>query len=358
MAPYNGRPVPRGTDTSPTADRVEEWFEEYNVVPADDGESVLVFSEYYLDENDDGEVIFDEEERAIFEDEAHLRFYDVIKIHQRLHDHGSSEQKNSRIVRFLGATAAAYRLEKPNPGRFPAEIPGVDESDAFLALCQRWAMQYLSACRFAHNAGVIIAASPDHISWLRSDFSLCVAGFVTASCKDLNVDAHWQSGGIGEICPYGISDAYRPMPPSPEKHCGQPKLDLFHWATWMYAMMNKGIPLSVHLTSGYNDLSAVGDRICDGSFDDWPILESKKLGPCLIKAWQGEYESAEKALQDVRATLQGCGRTLATEVDDEIVGFDWAAIFSVAQDESIPLHPVLRLVEDNVTGGYRGAGGA
>jgi hypothetical protein len=222
--------VPRGADTSPTAQVVEEWFEEYNVVSADDGDSVLVFSEYYLDENDDSEVVSDEEGRAIFEDERHLRFYDVIKIHQRLHERGSSEQRNSRNARFTGATAAAYRLEKPKPGLYPATIPVVDESDAFLALCQRWAMQYLSACRFAHDAGVIIAASPDYISWLRPNFSLCVAGFVTASCRDLNIDAHWQPGGIDlrDICPYGTSDAYSCNPPLTEEQCGQPKLGLFH----------------------------------------------------------------------------------------------------------------------------------
>lgn len=164
MALYGGRPVPRSADTSPTAEVVEEWFEDYSVVPADDGESILVFSEYYLDEDDDDNVVFDEEERGIFEDEKHLHFYDVIKIHQRLHDRGSSEQRNARIARFLGATAAAYRLEKRDSGLPPASTPGVDESDAFLALCQRWAMQYLSACCFAHDAGVIIAASPDYIS--------------------------------------------------------------------------------------------------------------------------------------------------------------------------------------------------
>jgi hypothetical protein len=281
MAPYGGRPVPRGADTSPTADIVDEWFEDYNVVPADDGKSVLVFLQYYLAENDDGEVVFDEEERGIFEDEKHLRFYDVIKIHQRLHDRGSSEQKNSRIARFLGATAAAYRLEKPNPGLFPATIPGVDESDAFLALCQRWAMQYLSACRFAHDAGVIIAASPDEISWLRPDFSLCVAGFTTASCRDLNIHAYWQSGGfdMDDICPHGISDAFKCNRPRIEKECGHPKLDLFHWATWMYALMNDWTPLFEHLNSRYDDLSSVGKMIRDRTFDDWPALESKKLGP-------------------------------------------------------------------------------
>jgi hypothetical protein len=48
MAPYGGRPVPRCADTSPTGQVVEEWFEEYNVVPADDGESSKRCSQHIL----------------------------------------------------------------------------------------------------------------------------------------------------------------------------------------------------------------------------------------------------------------------------------------------------------------------
>lgn len=33
--------------------------------------------------------------------------------------------------------------------------------------------------------------------------------------------------------------------------------------------------------------------------------------------------------------LEACDRTIATDVDDDIDGFDWAAIFSVAQDEHV-----------------------
>jgi hypothetical protein len=123
MAPYGGRPVPRGADTSPTAQVVEEWFEEYNVVSADDGDSVLVFSEYYPDENDDGEVVSDEEGRAIFEDERHLRFYDVIKIHQRLHERGSSEQRNSRNARLRAPQQQLIVSRSQNLGYIPLRFP-------------------------------------------------------------------------------------------------------------------------------------------------------------------------------------------------------------------------------------------
>jgi hypothetical protein len=110
--------------------------------------------------------------------------------------------------------------------------------------------------------------------------------------------------------------------------------------------MNDWTPLSEHLNSMYDDLSDLGKAIRDGTFDDWPALESKKLGPCLIKAWKGEYESAAEALQDVRDTLKACGRSLATDVDDEIDGFDWASIFTVTKDEQFELRPELQLIGD------------
>jgi hypothetical protein len=138
----------------------------------------------------------------------------------------------------------------------------------------------------------------------------------------LNIDAHWQPGELDDICPYGVLEAYGCKPPLTAKPFGQPKLDLFHRATWMYALMNDWTPLSDHLKSRYDDLGAIEKTIHDRTFDDWPALESKKLGPCLIKAWKGEYESAAEALQDVRDTLEAYGRTLATDVDDEIDGFD------------------------------------
>ena len=64
-----------------------------------------------------------------------------------------------------------------------------------------------------------------------------------------------------------------------------------------------------------------------GIFDDWPVLPEDQLGPCLTKAWKGEYETADEALQDVRAMLERQGRVFATEEEDEFEGSDWKAEF-------------------------------
>lgn len=310
--PYDGRPVPPGTDMSPNARYVDEWYERFNVVPAADGDSVLVFSEYFEGVNDDGEVEYDEEQRAVFEDQTHLRWLEAVQIHQRLQEGDGEEKGRSRVVRFLGAEAGAYRLEKPSPSIYPYTTPNVGESDEYLALCQRWAMQYLSACRFIHSKGVVVACPPDGVSWLRPNFSLTVANFAFASCRDLHIDAWWQLGEseVDDLCPYGTPCVYSMSDaPLTETQCGQPKLDIFMWANWMYEVMSDGKRLSEHIYQkhSYKELPALGKMVREGTFDDWPLLENEKSGPCLIKAWKGQYETADDALRDVRITLEACG---------------------------------------------------
>jgi hypothetical protein len=65
----------------------------------------------------------------------------------------------------------------------------------------------------------------------------------------------------------------------------------------------------------------------DGLFKYWPILSEDQLGPCLVKAWKGEYETADEAFQDVRAMLERHGRFFTEDEEDEIEGFDWEAEF-------------------------------
>lgn len=111
-------------------------------------------------------------------------------------------------------------------------------------------------------------------------------------------------------------------------------------------MITSWTPLFEHFDSSYDDLDAVGKIIREETLVDWPVIEREKLGLCLIKAWKGEYDSASEALQDVRATLEVCGRTLAADVDDELDGFDWVRIFSVAKDGKYALRPELPLSSD------------
>jgi hypothetical protein len=75
-------------------------------------------------------------------------------------------------------------------------------------------------------------------------------------------------------------------------------------------------------TVGSYEMFARERAVQDGLFKYWPILSKDQLGPCLVKAWKGEYETADEAFQDVRAML---GRTFAEDEEDGIEGFDWEA---------------------------------
>lgn len=230
---------------SPGAQMINGWLEDFPVVLAADGESVLVFSEWFQSENEAGEVEFDEDDRAVWEDKRHLRLYDNAKIHQHLQEAGEGTPGSRRIVRFLGANKAAYRLERLTPGpTLLADELDAGESDAFCALCQHWAMQYLSACRLIHPRGVVIASSPQHVIWLRSDYSLAVANFAAASCRELRIEALQQGGDeYHHLCPYGQPwDSWSGNDdlPVPVEACGQPRLDLFMWATWVHDLLTPG----------------------------------------------------------------------------------------------------------------------
>lgn len=334
--PYNGHPVPRGADLNPDSRFIADWLEDFPVVPAEDGTSVLVFSDYFLSESSDGEVTYDEEVREVFEDQRHLCLHGFVQIHQRLQEENG--KSSPRIVRFLGAAPSHYRLEKLSPGPIPYYKPRAEQSDIVLALYQRWAMQYLAACQFVHGKGVIIASTPEDVSWLRSDYSLAIASFATAACEDLELGPWPQLGGMDFICPYDPYDS-----PS-DRDFGQPKLDIFLWAVGIYELMN-GDPLNLHFSPDHEDLRAVGKKITEGVYNDWPVLKDEKLGPCLVKAWKGEYESADDALHDVRAMLKACGRTLSSSIEDEIDGFDWSRSFQVTNDAIFPHWSRLDLID-------------
>lgn len=77
-------------------------------------------------------------------------------------------------------------------------------------------------------------------------------------------------------------------------------------------------------------------------FDEWPKLHDDMLGPVLLRAWNGEYNSASEALQDARKVLKASGVKLSTEQCDEIDGVEWRRSFVVERIEEKG-RPVLRL---------------
>lgn len=333
--PYGGRPVPKDALFEAGSNFLDEWGNDWLVAPANNGMDALVFSNSFVAETEAGQVIYEEDGRLPAENHPARRLAHTIAIHERLE---SGDTSCKRVVKFLGSTQSCYRIEYLSSSISLNDIPRADEkSDALLAVHQRWALQYLSACRFIHGKGVVINAAPSTCIRLRPDLSLVVAAFVGASCRELDIPAGYLEEANGLVSPFGPSNIRQIDPPFGVDECGQPKTDLFDWACWVYALM-----MSKHrrrLNAGekviLDDQHPLSDEeryaqeaaVREGRFEDWPVLQTDQLGPCLIKAWKGEYESAEEALQDVRSVLKTCGRVLAVGMDDEIDGFEWEVDF-------------------------------
>lgn len=334
--PYRGWPVPEGVSLDPDAKFLAYgWNDAWDIAPAGHSEQeAVVFHHDYLAETDRGEVVYEEDCRRDVEGSGEPGAWlgNIVAVHERLEEgrgrgQGRGEQGWKRVVRFRGATCSSYRLERLPSGIFDFAAPLENDDDAVLALHQRWAMQYLSACIHIHSKGIVLNAPIVEDSlWLRADFSLVVAGFVAASCAQLAIPGwHWESGDT-LISPFGRAES-RDF-----------RADLFNWACWVYELMTG-------LASPVVDRETLwmwdGPERCrleeekrgneeaveKGRFDNWPVLRDEELGSCLVKAWKGEYGSAEEALGDVRSKLEGCGRVLVDGEEDEIGGFDWQAEF-------------------------------
>jgi hypothetical protein len=65
----------------------------------------------------------------------------------------------------------------------PNEISRADR--ILLSLYYRWALQALSALKFAHSRSVVLRNFGSHLIWLRPDFSLAITAFFCASAPEI-----------------------------------------------------------------------------------------------------------------------------------------------------------------------------
>lgn len=344
--PYDGWPVPEGALLEPEAEFLDDFDETWNVAPANNGTDVVVFHQDFRAETHRDEAIFEEDYRRDVEGrEPNAWLANIVAIHKRLDEEG---HPHNRIVRFRGSTCSSYRLEHPRSGIFNF-IPSEEKHDAVLALHQRWALQYLSACRHIHAKGIALNGPPvSQTLWLRSDFSLVVAAFTGASCAALGIDfAYWAYGGRLDS-PFDPENVRRGTNEQEDGGGGgvgdlQVKADLFQWACWVYGLMTGCESPVVDPEMEWMWDGPEGDRlreekwadeeaVREGRFERWPVLRDEELGDCLVKAWRGEYGSAGESMGDVRGVLERCGRVLVDGEEDEVGGFEWEKVFGY--DES------------------------
>ncbi|KAK5744510.1 hypothetical protein LTR17_001904 [Elasticomyces elasticus] len=287
--PYNNRPVPLDASVDPAdPDYYDEWAEQVMVVPSNDGTSVLVHHCWLQAEDPDThEIIYHEHASMMRPDETDWlkRIEGANRIYQQLFAYQAS---HPRIVGYLGPTSTGYRLERLNPGPiYDCELD-IDSSDLALALYQRWALQALSALEFIHSRGVVLNAMAS--------------------------DALTQSLAAEKYT---------------EAETGQPKKDLFDWAVWVCENMTGKSPFQHSMTKSqldqgyYAEMRPLEQALRRAEYDDWPSTPDQKLGPIVLKALRGQYETASEALAELKVLLQSLGRTLASSQEDEMQDYDW-----------------------------------
>ncbi|KAE8357520.1 hypothetical protein BDV27DRAFT_151255 [Aspergillus caelatus] len=143
--------------------------------------------------------------------------------------------------------------------------------------------------------------------WIRDDVSIALSGFLNATI-------------LTDECPYSPdgtrheTEIYYPTNP-----------DTKRWAMPTDQLDPMEMPAEVN-TWEYNK-----QRLKEGKLQR---LEEERLGPMLVKAWNGEYENAREILQEVRSYVQQIGVSMDGEgevlLDD---GRKWEGVFTVVQTD-------------------------
>ncbi|KAJ4352497.1 uncharacterized protein N0V89_007845 [Didymosphaeria variabile] len=209
--------------------------------------------------------------------------------------------RHPRIVSIL--------LEKLCPGPLQdLELPQ-HVNRTMLSLYYRWALQTLSALLFLHSHNIYTCNFSSHGTWLRSDFSVAVTGFICAVIDGVKDEENYgESGGwIGDEEPYCGN-----MEGSVDDCRGSVKEDLYYWAVWVFWLM-------------------VRDRPHSDLFEE---LEDERLGPVLNKVWEDGYDRTEEVVRDIKMYAERAGINVVG--DDEVdIGRPWGEEFDIMAKEEV-----------------------
>ncbi|KAI4694288.1 hypothetical protein J4E81_006504 [Alternaria sp. BMP 2799] len=292
-----------------------------------------------------------------------------------------------RIVRRTGLVNSdagnGVLVERLTPGPHWGDLPAMTlpvpekpsrEDRIMLALYYRWALQSLSAIAYFHSRSVYLTFFSSTNVWLRSDYSLAIAGFINVDGPELDAESRrdawkeakrserrerryqeWYDAGAPiSVCPEDESGEesedeseeipelfsypwdtgewvgdggaihYEEYSTEPPEQCGSHRESLFYWATFVWELMTNTQTAEAHWKQGIEwDPLSPPEGGPPKPAKDWrdqlQVLEEARLGSVLLKAWKSEYQSAEQAAEDVRKIAEEMGIKIvssASEVDD------------------------------------------
>lgn len=120
----------------------------------------------------------------------------------------------------------------------------------------------------------------------------------------------------------------------------------FYWASFVWELMTNGLTAEAPWKRDidWSPFSSPGGRPTEEAAD-WrdqlQVLEQARLGSVLLKAWKGEYESAEQAAEDIRkiaeevginvvsSTVEVCDNWMKLFKDEVDIGEPWENIFEL-----------------------------
>ncbi|CAN9226878.1 unnamed protein product [Alternaria alternata] len=377
MPPNNVYGVPTPSEASTAPDDIETWYcdfwEKACAVPHKDGNNIIIY-----EPKETG--IPDPRARPEWASKRLRKAYELL---------GEGHPRIVRCISLLDSDAGnGVTVERLDPGPHWGDLPVMTtpvqetpsrEDKIMLALYYRWALQALSALSFFHSRSVCLTFFSSRNVWLRSDFSLAITGFISVEGPELDADAlrdAWKQSKRDERQErnYQAFVAGRTQEPEPSDEESNedseeiPEGFSESWSEGEWAGDGNALFYDDYFNITYpreaeapwkrdidwTPFSSPGGRPTEEAAD-WrdqlQVLEQARLGSVLLKAWKGEYESAEQAAEDTRKIAEEVGINVVSSTVE--VGDNWMKLFKDEVDIGEPWEDIFELDEAQEKWGTR-----
>ncbi|CAN9203253.1 unnamed protein product [Alternaria alternata] len=369
MPPNNVYGVPTPSEASTALDDTETWYcdfwEKAYAVPHKDGNNIIIYEPKETD-------IPDPRARPEWVSKRLRKAYELL---------GEGHPRIVRCISLLDSDAGnGVIVERLDPGPHWGDLPVMTtpvqetpsrEDKVMLALYYRWALQALSALSFFHSRSVYLTFFSSRNVWLRSDFSLAITGFISVEGPELDADAlrdAWKQSKRDDrqernyqACVAGRTQ--KPEPSDEESNEDSEEIPegfSESWSEGEWAGDGNALFYDDYFNITYpreaeapwkrdidwSPFSSPGGRPTEEAAD-WrdqlQVLEQARLGSVLLKAWKGEYESAEQAAEDTRKIAEEVGINVVSSTVE--VGDNWMKLFKDEVDIGEPWEDIFELDE-------------